>query len=266
MTDDRPTDEGPAEQEFIDRRSGTDRRSGRERRRAGRRHRRLDVDEDRRAGTDRRKGQRRSGTDRRIFQDPRYRKPRPKDVAPSVYTAEQAGRIQRMVSRVGQAAACPVCGGGFSLGPVQRRGADTVRQIGCADCGRSTVVTNAVVARVMVLTGVDPLRRLLHGTLTGAGHEVILPPHTGHALELYRENPADVVVMDTYALAEMDGREFIRRLRREFAEPRILVIAPRVQYGAADPSATATQLGATHIIRAPFSRMELLQAVRDART
>jgi CheY-like chemotaxis protein len=265
MTD-RPDDvRPPGEDEFVDRRSGVDRRAENDRRHAGRRHRRAQVDDDRRTGTDRRQESRRSGVDRRVFNDPRYRKPRPKVAAPSVYSAQDAARVQQLVARVGQAPACPVCGGAFTFGPTDRRGSATVRQVSCVDCGRGTVVTNSVLARVMVLTTVPAMSQMLGSTLRGAGHEVVQPRQTAIALDLYRENPADVVMMDTFALAEMGGQEFIRRLRQEFVNPRIVVVAPRVSYGTADPSATATGLGATHILRTPFTRDDLLRAVKDAR-
>jgi CheY-like chemotaxis protein len=223
------------------------------------------VDQDRRSGEDRRHLDRRSGTDRRIFTDPRYKKPRPKIEAPQVYSTQDAAKVQHMLSRVGQAPRCPVCDGTFTLGPVDRRGADTVRQVSCVACGRSTVVTNCVLARVMLLTRVDAMSKMLRLTLSSAGHEVVQPPHTGIALDLYRENPADVVMIDTFALAEMGGQEFIRRLRREFVDPRIMVVAPRASYGVADPSATATGLGASRILRTPFTRDDLLLTVREAR-
>jgi CheY-like chemotaxis protein len=265
MTDDPTGEDRPGEEEFIDRRSGKDRRSEDERRHAGRRHRRLDVDDDRRSGKDRRGRPRRSGADRRVFQDPRYKKPRPKDEAPPVYSMEQAGQVQHALSRAGHAPTCPACGGSFTLGPVDRRGADSVRQVSCASCGRSTVVMNCILARIMVLTGVEAMSTVLTAALTGVGHEVLHPSNMGHALDLYRENPADVVIMDAYALKEMEGQELIRRLRVEFADPRIIVVARRVSYGMADPVAIAPQLGATQIVRTPFSREELLRAIKEAR-
>jgi CheY-like chemotaxis protein len=256
----------PRDGEFIDRRSGKDRRAEDDRRRAGRRHRRARVEDDRRAGTDRRQESRRSGTDRRIFTDPRYKKPRPKVEAPSVYSTRDAATVQRMLSRVGHMPRCPVCDGSFTLGPIDHRGADTVRQVSCVACGRGTVVTNCVLARVMVLTPVEAMRRMLGAALTGVGHEVIQPPRTGIALELYRENQPDLVMIDTFALAEVDGQRFIRQLRMEFTDPRILVVAPRTSRGAVtDPWATATGLGATRVLRSPFTRDDLLRAVRDTR-
>lgn len=265
MTDDPTGEDQPGEQEFIDRRSGKDRRAENERRHAGRRHRRLDVEDDRRTGKDRRGRPRRRGMDRRVFQDPRYKKPRPKDEAPPVYTMRQAAQVQHALSRAGHAPTCPACDGSFTLGPVDRRGEDTVRQVSCASCGRSTVVTNCTLARIMVLTRVEAMSRVLIATLTGIGHEVLHPPNAGHALDLYRENPADVVILDAFALKEMEGQEFIRRLRMEFADPRVIAAAPRVSYGMADPLAMATQLGATHIVRMPFSREELLRVIKEAR-
>lgn len=265
MSTDPTDDQPPPEGEFIDRRSGKDRRSGRDRRRQGRRYRRLDVGDERRSGEDRRKYTRRSGVDRRVYNDARYKKPAVRKDAPPVYTLEDAARVQKTLSSVGYGFTCPVCGGSFTLGPVDWRGTESVRQVACAGCGRSTVVTNCLLARVMILTRIEATVKLVRGILTGVGHEVIAPAHAGTALELYRENPADVVIMDTFALEEMDGREFIRRLRREFSDPRVIVLAPRPSYRLGDPSAVAVQLGATHVLRMPFARDDLLRALKEAR-
>jgi CheY-like chemotaxis protein len=266
-TDDTTQDDASApEGEFVDRRSGKDRRKGGERRRGGRRYRRQKVGEDRRTGADRRGPDRRSGTDRRIYHDPRYKKARPRTKdASAVYSAEEEARVRHILSHVGHRPVCPVCEGSFTLGPVDHRGLESVRQVTCAECGRGTVVTNCLLARVMVLTRVDAVSRLLRAILTAVGHEVVQPPHTGLALSLYRENPPDAVIMDTFALTEMDGQEFIRQLRVESSDPRIIVLAPRPSYRMADPSATARHLGATYILRTPFTREDLFKALKEAR-
>jgi CheY-like chemotaxis protein len=203
--------------------------------------------------------------DRRIYNDPRYKKPRVKREAPSVYSTEDAAQVQHMLSRLGHRPQCPVCQGRFTLGPVDRRGIESVRQVWCADCGRGTVVTDCVLARVMILTLIDAVRTLLRVTLDGAGHEVVEPPHAKDAMEVYREHPADVVIIDASALGEAGGREFIRLLRHEVDDPRIIVLAGRPGYGQADPSVAARQLGATRVVRMPCSREDLLVAVREVR-
>jgi CheY-like chemotaxis protein len=263
---DHPEDERPTgEEEFIDRRSGVDRRAQDDRRHGGRRHRRAPVDDDRRSGSDRRRQSRRSGVDRRVFNDPRYQKPKPKVVAPSVYSTRDAARVQQIVSRVGQPARCPLCDGFFTFGPTDRRGTDVVRQVSCVSCGRGTVVRNSALARVMVVSRVDAISLMLRGALSGAGHEVVQPPTAAAALELYRENPPDVVVIEATVLTGTDGRGFIRHLRQEFPDPSIVVVAPRPSLGRADASAAAVGLGATHVLRTPFSRDDLLRVIRDAR-
>lgn len=265
MTTDRPDEELPlGENELLDRRSGKDRRSGRDRRRGGRRHRQQDIDNERRGGRDRRKRQRRSGLERRIFTDARYKKPRRRKAADTVYSADDEAQVRLITSRLGYTVKCPVCEGGFTLGPRQRRGGEVVRQVSCIDCGRGTVVTNCLLARVMAITRVEVMRAMLRDVLASVGHEVVFPPHTGAALDLFREAPADVVLMDAFALQEMDGPEFIRRVRTEFPESPIIVLAPRPSYRAADPSATAIQLGAAQVLRMPFAREELLRTVRTA--
>lgn len=263
--DDPTQDEDPPADEFVDRRSGKDRRREGDRRRGGRRHRRRKVGTDRRSGRDRRVVERRDGTDRRIFNDPRYKKPREKRQAPPVYSSDDDTKVKHALSHVGYRPVCPVCGGAFTLGPLDRRGAETVRQVSCADCGRGTVVTNCLLVRVMVLTRVAAMSKLLHGILTTAGHEVIRPPHTRVAIELYRENPPDAVIMDTFALTEMDGQEFIRQLRTESSDPRIIVLAPKPSYRMPDPSATARHLGASYILRTPFTREDLFTALKAVR-
>jgi CheY-like chemotaxis protein len=170
-----------------------------------------------------------------------------------------------MLSRVGYGVTCPVCEGPFTLGPLDRRGAESVRQVSCANCGRGTVVTNCILVRVMVMTHVKAIAKTLRDVLTGAGHEVLEPPDTDAALDVCRENAVDVVIMDAFALAAMDGQEFIRRLRKEFLDSRIVVLAPRASHRMADPSAVATRLGATHIVRTPFTRDDILRALKEAR-
>jgi CheY-like chemotaxis protein len=264
-TDPGEGDRPAGDDEFVDRRVGPDRRSGKERRRGGRRHRRLGIAADRRSGQDRRQATRRVVKDRRRVVDPRYKKRRRKS-AGSDYSAEDVATVQRLLSQVGGRVTCPVCDGPFALGPVERRPGETVRPVWCADCGRGTMVRNCILARVMVLTRIEPLLLMLRGILTGAGHEVVEPSDIGVAVGFYRENPADVVILDTVAPAQMDGQELIRRLRLEFPDPRIIVLAPRASYRAADPSVAAERLGATRVVRMPFTREDLLRALKEVRS
>lgn len=258
-------DQPPGDDEFYDRRSGTDRRGGRDRRRAGRRRQPEPVDVERRSGKDRRKGPRRRVKDRRRLVDPRYKKKR-RDRESLQYSADDIAAVRHMLSHAGHGTTCPVCEGPFTLGPVTRRAGRSERPVWCSVCGRATVVTDCVLVRVMILTRIDGLRDALQTVLTDRGHDVLTPRDTGTALAVYEENPADAVLMDALSLEQMDGLEFIRRLREQFADPYIVIIAPRVSHHVADPSAAATRLGASRVVRTPFTREEILQAVNEARS
>ena len=254
----------PGDDEFYDRRSGEDRRSGQDRRHTGRRRRPVPVEEDRRSGEDRRRGPRRRVKDRRRFVDPRYKKKR-RAREGLEYTPDDEAHVRHALSHVGHGTTCPVCEGPFTLGPVTRREGRAERPVWCSVCGRSTVVTDCVLVRVMILTLVDSVRQVLESLLRGPGHDVLIPADTAAALAIYDENPPDAVLIDVLSMDQLAGLEFIRQLRMRFADPYVVVLSPRVSHRRADPSAAATRLGATRVVRTPFTREEILQVVNAAR-
>jgi DNA-binding NarL/FixJ family response regulator len=98
--------------------------------------------------------------------------------------------------------------------------------------------------------------------MTGADHEVI-EAHEGHAgLAFCSETAADVVVVNL-TLPDMDGVEFIRRLRHGCPRAKVVAMAGRRPYGAPDPLAIATQLSDVRGLRWPFALDRLLSAVRE---
>lgn len=117
--------------------------------------------------------------------------------------------------------------------------------------------------RVLVVDGQETVRGGIRRVLGGAGHEVV-EAHEGTAgLNFYFETPADAVVVNL-ALPDMDGVEFIRKLRERSSSTKIIAIAPRQSYGTVDPLALATRLGGVHELRWPFGPDGLLQAVSNA--
>ncbi len=205
-----------------------------------------------------RKGERRKRRERRVvFDRRRYRR---RDL-PTPYSAEEMLRIQRMFQIQGRRGDCPACGGRFTVSASRRRGNDTARRIECRGCGKAAVVTNSWVARVLIVIGSEATREDVRTLLASAGHEVDEAPDADTALRAYRDNPADVVMVDMSPSAGLDGAGFIRRLRADFADAVVLAAGPRTRYGAADPLAAARQLGAANIIRAPFSTSDLLAAI-----
>jgi len=90
--------------------------------------------------------------------------------------------------------------------------------------------------------------------------EVVAEVEDGRqAVECFRQNPVDVVVLDL-RMPGMDGLEIIRELRREFGSVRILVMS---SYGGGDEITRARQEGACGYIVKGMRLENLLAAIRE---
>ncbi len=216
---------------------------------------------DKRSGADRRQAERRQMADRRLAF---VRRARPR-TAPCPYTSAEITRLRQAFSTPGSQVACPACGGAFSLGRGRRRGTEVLRRVECSGCGRSAVVANNSMARILVISQKSQVRDALRGVLSEAQHDVVEAADAAVGLWAYRLEPADVVLVDVLATGRVDAAEFVRKLRKEFPDARVVAMSGRTSYGVADPLAVAKQLGASRTIRIPLSRQELLQVVEEVR-
>jgi len=247
----------------FDRRSPLPRRTGLNRRREERRSQRVDTTRDRRQDRDRRGPDRRAVADRR---NPLGRRRGPRRRAtPTPYTAEELAAVRTIFSTRGAVVRCPSCDGSYTLGNPRKRGDDVLRQVRCLSCGRSAVVTNSWIARVLVIERTDVIRDTMRTILTGAGHEVIDAADAAVGLEAFRALPADVVFISLMSSGRLDAGEFIRQLRKEFPDVAVVAVSGRGSHGVANPLAMAMQLGAARTIRLPFTRDDVLQALEEAR-
>lgn len=183
---------------------------------------------------------------------------------PTPYTAVQMAELRARFAAPGPVR-CPACEGAFTLGPGRRRGADTARRVVCLGCGKAAVVPNSRAARILVVEQHDAVRDTLQTMLAGAGHEVVEAADAGVALAAYSSIPADVVFIDVLAPGRMDAPEFLRRLRREFPDARVVALAGRPSFAGVDLLAVTQGLGAVRIIRMPLSREDVLRTVEEVR-
>ena len=160
---------------------------------------------------------------------------------------------------------CPSCGSRFTLGPARRRGAEAPRRVQCLGCGRAAIVPNSRSARILVVAHQNALRDALQAMLASAGHEVVEAADAAVALLAYRTVPADVVILDVLVPGRMEASEFLRQLRRNFPDARVVTMAGRPSYRGVDPLAITLALGAARTIRMPLSRDDLLQVVEEVR-
>lgn len=247
---------------MVERRSPIPRRTGIDRRRRQRRALSLQVPRNRRRGDDRRNQVRRVIADRR---DALRRRRSRRRETPSPFTVEEVDRIRRVFTEPGPPASCPACGSAFTLSRERRRGSEALRRVQCISCGKTAVVSNTRMARVMVISGKDELRDALRSILASARHEIVEAADAVVGLTAYQQNPTDVVFIDVLSAGRMEATEFIRKLRRDFPDARVVAMSSRTSFGVADPLAVAKQLGAVKTLRVPCTADEIHRAVEEAR-
>jgi DNA-binding response OmpR family regulator len=119
------------------------------------------------------------------------------------------------------------------------------------------------VANLLVVEDEQSLLHTLRYNLSRAGHEVRLSTDGRRALEMVRENPPDLMLLDLM-LPGMDGLEVCRHVRREVATPAvrrlpILVLTAR---DAEIDKVVGLEVGADDYMTKPFSMHELLARVK----
>ena len=116
--------------------------------------------------------------------------------------------------------------------------------------------------RILVIDDDAAVRRAIRRHLESDGHTVIEAPDGREGVKLYQENPTDLVITDLF-MPEQEGLETIRELRQSFKDARIIVVTGAQPGGAFDFRAQATMMGAQAALSKPFTREELLSAVRE---
>lgn len=104
---------------------------------------------------------------------------------------------------------------------------------------------------------VEPLAFLLQR----AGYEVIVRANGRQALDVALSDLPDVVILDVM-LPEMDGYEFLRRLRADAraADMPVLMLTAK---GQREDRETALRCGADLFIRKPFANADVIAAVEQ---
>ena len=116
--------------------------------------------------------------------------------------------------------------------------------------------------RVLIIDDDEQLRALLHEILERAGFAVIESANGVEGLRLFRNDLADLVITDLI-MPDKEGVETILELRREFPEARVIAISGGGRNGSANYLPIAARLGARRTVTKPFSRQEILDAVRE---
>ena len=115
----------------------------------------------------------------------------------------------------------------------------------------------SIAAKILVVDDEAAIRRLLRGTLTRAGYDVVEAADGRAALSALAIDKPDLVLLDL-GLPDRDGLELVPLLKRQAA---LIVVSARDQ--TAD-KVTALDLGADDFVTKPFDTDELLARVRTS--
>lgn len=118
-------------------------------------------------------------------------------------------------------------------------------------------------ARILLVDDDPVMRDATKELLVREGHLVCVAGDGNEALKLFREHQYDLVVTDIF-MPEVDGLELITTLKQDFLDVKVLVITGGGPTGKLDFLDIAKHLGAVGTLKKPFTRAELLEAVRRA--
>ena len=114
-------------------------------------------------------------------------------------------------------------------------------------------------ATILVIDDEHLIRTLLSTALQSSGHEVVEACSGREGVHLYRERPADLVIVDML-MPELNGLDTILELTREFLN--VKVVAMSGVSGKHSLINTAKLLGARQIILKPFAVKDMLNMVQ----
>lgn len=114
-------------------------------------------------------------------------------------------------------------------------------------------------AKILVVDDEPQVRRVMKSTLTAEGYTITEASNGGQALEMFREQPPDIILLDLN-MPEMDGLEACRQIRRSSDVPIIMLTVRNAERD----KVLALDAGADDYVVKPFGMQELLARIRAA--
>jgi DNA-binding response OmpR family regulator len=111
--------------------------------------------------------------------------------------------------------------------------------------------------KVLVVEDDETLQETLVYNLERQGYEVVVTDNGRSALQLVRQNPPDVVVLDIM-LPGLDGFDVCRLIRKEYSVPILMLTARTEEID----KIVGLEMGADDYLTKPFSMRELLARVK----
>ena len=113
-------------------------------------------------------------------------------------------------------------------------------------------------ARILIIDDEASVRTFLRQTLEKVGHRVVEASDGQAALQLFKEQPADLVITDIF-MPGLDGFDVIDAVRRNSPGAKVITVTA----GLGDDCALAKEKGAARTLVKPLSVQELLETVEE---
>jgi DNA-binding response OmpR family regulator len=113
---------------------------------------------------------------------------------------------------------------------------------------------------VLLVDDDDSVLETISPMLTDAGYDVLGVAKARIGFDEFQSRPVDLIITDIL-MPEMEGIEFILKLRKESPSVPIIAISGSGRSSTIDYLAMARRLGATAVLEKPFGREELLGVV-----
>lgn len=117
-------------------------------------------------------------------------------------------------------------------------------------------------ARILVIDDEELMRFTLKQTLQKAGHEVVEAVNGNDGIAVFKQSPVDLIITDII-MPQKEGIETIVELRRDYPDVKIIAISGGGRTGTTNYLKLAQRFGARQVLRKPFGRQELLEAVQE---
>ena len=112
--------------------------------------------------------------------------------------------------------------------------------------------------RILIVDDEKVQRDMLRGFLEKQGYEVLAAAGGQEALELFADNPIQLVLVD-HRMPDMNGDEVLHRLLESSPLVRAIMITA---YGSVDTAVRVMQLGADDFLEKPVDLLSLLEKIR----
>lgn len=116
--------------------------------------------------------------------------------------------------------------------------------------------------RILIIDDEPLVRSVIRSILERNGHTVVEAPDGRDGLELWRNIPIDLVLIDIY-MPELDGIDVIKQLTHDCPQAKIIAMTGGARKEGTTSLVTfaSLQLGAQHILMKPFTKLSLLDAI-----